>query len=73
VRNAADEEVLSALLQSVSASYRAPSWLPERVGVEPFRWRVLALGLDEETLAATPWRTARFAAEPAGAQLEPSH
>jgi len=60
VRNAEDEEVLSALLQSVTASYRAPSWLPERVGAEPFRWRVVALGAENAVLAATPWREARF-------------
>jgi hypothetical protein len=70
VRNAEDEEVLSALLQSVTISYRAPSWLVERVGVEPFRWRVVALGVEEETVAATAWRQARFGAEPAGAELE---
>jgi hypothetical protein len=72
VRNAEDEEVLSALLQSVTISYRAPSWLVERVGVEPFRWRVVAQGGGEETVAATPWRQARFGAEPAGAELEPT-
>jgi len=72
VRNAEDEEVLSALLQSVTISYRAPSWLVERVGVEPFRWRVVALGVEEETVAATAWRQARFGAEPAGAELEPA-
>jgi hypothetical protein len=56
----------------VTTSYRAPSWFAEQVGVEPFRWRVVALGVDEETVASTSWRQARFGAEPAGAELVPA-
>jgi hypothetical protein len=39
----------------------------ERVGVESFRWRVVALGAEGSVLAATPWRAARFGAGDAGA------
>jgi hypothetical protein len=60
VRTAADENVLSALLQPGSGAYRAPSWLPERVGPEPFRWRVVALRAGGRALATTAWRTSRI-------------
>jgi hypothetical protein len=68
VRNAEGDEVLAALLQPVTASYAAPSWLAERVGVEHFRWRVVALGAEGSVLGATPWRAARFGAADAGTQ-----
>jgi hypothetical protein len=57
-RNADGDEVLAALRQPGVASYRAPDWLRERVGAEPFTWRVVALDGDGETIAATGWRSA---------------
>ncbi|MFN2384326.1 MAG: hypothetical protein ABR559_08710 [Gemmatimonadota bacterium] len=71
VVNAAGDEVLSALLQSVTASYEAPAWLAERVGGEPFQWRVVALGAEGSPQEATPWRTAHFGAGRAAAEPAP--
>jgi hypothetical protein len=62
VQNAAGEEVLAALLQSGTNAYRPPPWFPERVGPEPFRWRVVALGPDGSESARTPWRSAQISA-----------
>jgi hypothetical protein len=59
VRNHAGEEVLAALLQPGAAAYRAPTWLVERLGHRPFRWRVVALGAAGREVGATPWRTAQ--------------
>lgn len=73
-RDAADEEVLAALRQPGVASYRAPEWLRERVGAEPFTWRVLALDPEGETLAATDWRTAVIGPAAEGElEREPDH
>ncbi len=57
-RDGAGEEVLAALRQPGVASYRAPEWLRDRVGDEPFTWRVVALDGEGDTIVATGWRTA---------------
>lgn len=55
------EAVLSALLEPGVASYAAPAWFADRLGPSgAFRWRVLALGPDGETLERTEWRRGRI-------------
>jgi hypothetical protein len=48
-------EVLSAIVPRGPASYRAPSWLREKAGTAPLKWRVLALDLLGRTIAEVPW------------------
>ncbi len=60
VRGATGDEVLAALRRPGIAGYRAPAWLHDRVGDDPFTWRVLALDPDGGPIARSEWRTARF-------------
>jgi len=60
------EVVFRAALQQGIGSYRAPSWLRERVAGGRLRWRVVALGPEEDELAATPWRHLELAGAPGG-------
>jgi hypothetical protein len=53
--------ILSAVLPAGKTSYRAPSWLKEKVGDGNLRWRVLAMDQAGVTIAETVWRGARFA------------
>jgi hypothetical protein len=48
--------VLSALLQSLTLNYRAPSWLRESAPGEDFQWRVSAIDQNGAKTAETPWR-----------------
>lgn len=63
VESANGDQVLSALLLPGVAAYAAPTWLSDRVGTEAFRWRVVALGPEGQSIRATPWRTMRFVME----------
>jgi len=65
-RDAGGDEVLAALRQPGVASYRAPEWLRERVGANPFTWRVAALDAEGEPIAETEWRAATIAAAAEG-------
>lgn len=49
--------VASALLPAHLATYSLPPWVRERAAPGGLRWRVEALNLDGEQLAATEWRT----------------
>jgi hypothetical protein len=66
VQDEAGEEILSAVLQSASASYRAPDWLGSRANGRALRWRVLALGQGGRAVASTGWRTLRWASTVTG-------
>jgi hypothetical protein len=54
------ELALAAFLQQGIGSYRAPDWVRERLGGGSARWRVVAIGPDDEELGATAWRTLRL-------------
>lgn len=67
VESGEGDEVLSALRQPGVGAYPAPTWLPERLGPSGvFRWRVLALGPDGETLERTAWRRGTLSGGTAG-------
>lgn len=57
VRNAAGEEVLSAIVPRGPGVYRAPSWLREKAGAGSMSWRVSALDLLGREVSRTEWRT----------------
>jgi len=48
-------EVLSAIVPRGPGLYQAPSWLREKAGITPLRWRVLALDLLGRTIADVQW------------------
>ena len=56
IRNAADEELLAAIVPRGPGLYRAPTWLRERAAGSPLGWRVLALDLLGRRISGTPWR-----------------
>jgi hypothetical protein len=62
----AGEVIFTAAVQQGIGTYRAPSWLRERAPGGKLRWRVVALGPDQEELAATPWRDLLLAAPSPG-------
>jgi len=51
-----EEASFTALLQQGIGSYRAPSFVWDRVGGGTMQWRVVALGPDGKDLAVTDWR-----------------
>jgi hypothetical protein len=55
------KSILSALLPGGVRAYRAPSWLRERAGDAPVRWRVTALGEKGKSLAESQWRVLKTA------------
>jgi hypothetical protein len=56
-----NQPILSALLLPGEGSYRAPSWLRERVTDGEVRWRVLALDQSGSLVDASGWRSLRLA------------
>ena len=52
----AGQVVLTALLQSLTVNYRAPSWLRETSPGAELQWRVSALDQSGTKTAETPWR-----------------
>lgn len=60
VQDAAQQPVLTAVLEPGSLAYRAPSWLKEKLSNGSLRWRVIALGPDGKEIGTTAWRTARL-------------
>jgi len=56
--------VLSALLPAKMGTYRAPSWLRERVAQKSVRWRVRALDLNGQQVGESQWRNLNFASGP---------
>lgn len=51
------ERLLSAVVQSGTGRYRAPSWLGDRMEPGRYRWRVVELRPDGSAGAATEWRS----------------
>ncbi len=54
--DSADQPLFTAVVQQGIGTYRAPSWLRQRVADRKLRWRVVALGPDGEEVASTAWR-----------------
>jgi hypothetical protein len=52
--------VLSALMQPATLTYRAPSWLREKVSGVGFQWRILVLDKTGAKTLETPWRLFRL-------------
>lgn len=61
IEDEAGNPVLSALLLPGVRSYRAPSWLKDKVSVAPLRWRVTALNQAGVKIGETAWRRVRLA------------
>ncbi|HVS03412.1 MAG TPA: hypothetical protein VMT16_11635 [Thermoanaerobaculia bacterium] len=57
------EPDFAAVLQQGIGTYRAPVFLPERLGAGAWWWRVVALGPGGDELTATPWRPLEAADE----------
>jgi hypothetical protein len=55
--------VLSAILLGGVNTYRAPSWLAEKVGDESLHWRVLAFDQARNQIGETVRRSLRFASK----------
>jgi hypothetical protein len=60
VEDLAGHPIMSALLTSRSNTYRAPSWLRDRVGDAVARWRMIAFDDRGKQLAETDWHSFRF-------------
>ena len=58
-----DEVMTSAVVQQGIGVYRAPPFLLSQGAGQALRWRVVALGLNGDEIAATPWRALDVAAE----------
>jgi hypothetical protein len=54
--DSAGQSLFGAVVQQGIGTYRAPSWLRDRVADGRLRWRVVALGSEGEDVAATGWR-----------------
>lgn len=61
IADAAQKEILSAVLQQGVTSYRAPSFLREKAP-QKFLWRVVAIGPDGRVAGSSPWREAGWKA-----------
>jgi hypothetical protein len=55
------QTVLQAVVLPGAGVYRAPSWLKEKSGANPLRWRVIALDETGKQLSETDWRTFKIA------------
>jgi hypothetical protein len=55
VRNAAGENVVSAIVPRGTGLYRAPSWFRERAGAGQLQWRVTALDLLGRRIQEVEW------------------
>jgi hypothetical protein len=55
-------EILSAIVPSGVAGYRAPPWLAERVTAGAVRWRVVGTDLEGSELGRSGWRRLTLAA-----------
>jgi hypothetical protein len=59
--NIGGEEILSALLPAAQTSYRAPSWIKDKIASGSLRWRVAALDEGGTSISESTWRVLRFA------------
>jgi hypothetical protein len=55
------QTVLQAVVLPGAGIYRAPSWLQDKTGANPLRWRVIALDEAGKQLGETDWRTFKIA------------
>jgi hypothetical protein len=53
--------IISAIVLSSVGTYRAPSWLKDKVGAKVVRWRVVAFDQAGQQISETDWRGLRFA------------
>jgi len=54
--------IISAILTSGGGTYRAPSWLKDRVGDAVMQWRIIAFDQAGKQIVETEWRSLRFKA-----------
>ncbi|HVH28047.1 MAG TPA: hypothetical protein VM818_14860 [Vicinamibacterales bacterium] len=57
VEGGSGQIVFAALVHGEAATYRAPSWLADRTGGGPVRWRVVALSATGRTMRSSEWRS----------------
>lgn len=57
IANASEAVLFSVVVQQGIGSYRAPSFVRDKAGAGTLRWRVVAIGPNEQELAATGWWT----------------
>lgn len=62
-KDARGELVLSALLPAGATTYRAPSWLPDKLPDGEMRWRVSALNFSGKEIQKSDWRILKIASE----------
>jgi hypothetical protein len=51
-----DRVVLSGLVPSGLAIYRAPPWVQQRLAGGALRWRVVAMDINGQEIRVSPWR-----------------
>lgn len=56
IKNSASQVVLSAILQSGVGSYRAPSWIKDRLEDDVLGWRVVGLDFSGKEMLKSEWR-----------------
>ena len=61
VEDLAGHPIISAILTGKINSYRAPSWLKDKVGDAVARWRLVAFDQEGKQLAQTDWHSFRVA------------
>ena len=60
VQDLPGNQIISAILTREVGTYRAPSWLKDRVGDTVAKWRVTAFDHAGQRIMATDWRSLRF-------------
>src|SRR5437868_32724 len=60
VQDLQGNQIISAILTQEVGTYRAPSWLKDRVGDTVAKWRVTAFDHAGQRIVATDWRNLRF-------------
>ena len=56
-KNSQGQLVLSAFLQSGASTYRAPSWLKDKLPEGELRWRIIALNFSGKEIQSSDWRS----------------
>jgi hypothetical protein len=54
--NAAEQQILSAVVKAGAPTYRAPAWLPEKAHGASLRWRVEAIDQSGKRIGESAWR-----------------
>lgn len=72
VLDKAGTELLTATVQESIQSYRAPSWLPEKIKDGPASWRVRVLNTEGQATGITETRAFSIVSSPSSAPVSPT-